>query len=278
MRFTGIGSLSPADAQLAYEAAQKVVQTHLRLAEFLRPGQTMAQIDTFVASTLDSLGCKSCFLHYRPRGHRGPAFPSHACLSVNDCVVHGTAAYPKPLGPGDIVKIDIGVWYKGFIGDAGWTYFVSPISPVAAQLLEAGKLSLSEGVKELTPQKTWSAWAERVHEIVVKRNGFHLTQGLGGHGIGRSLHAGPFISNSPQSVYEWSDGAKHPVPGTLVAVEPMLAIGTGEIRYPGGSHSWPVHSADGSLTAHYEHDILITEGDPVILTDGLQNVRDEIRT
>lgn len=269
--------LHKADVDTAYAAAQKVVETHMRLAKFLRPGMTLGQIDTFVAKTLEDIGCKSCFLHYKPRGHRGPAFPSHACLSVNDCVVHGTAgSYTNPIGPGDLVKIDIGVWYQGYIGDAAWTYFVPPISAEAMKLLTAGKESIAEGVKELRPTKTWGAWAKRVSEIVEGKYGFHLTQGLGGHGIGRSLHGGPFVSNSPQSAAEWPDGVKYCKPGTLVAVEPMLAVGTGQTRQPDGRHSWPVHSADGSLTAHYEHDVMITEGDPKILTEGLELVRDEI--
>src|SRR4051812_8950393 len=107
-----------ADIEAAYAAAQRVVTTHRRLAEFLKVGQKLPEIDRFVAATLDDLGCQSCFWRYdRVRGL--PPFPSYACLSVNACIVHGTAGYyDLPMRPGDILKIDVGVVYRGWVGDA----------------------------------------------------------------------------------------------------------------------------------------------------------------
>lgn len=270
--------LSAADIGYAYDAAQKVVETHRRLSAWLRPGVTLPQVDTFVAKTLEELDCRSCFLRYKPPGSssRLPPFPSHACLSVNDCVVHGTAgSYGKPMQPGDVLKIDIGVWYKGLIGDAGWTYVFGAKSPLVARLTACGKESLRRGVLELRPGNTYLDWARAVQTHVEGESGFHLIRGLGGHGIGRTLHGGPFVSNVlPTYPGEWPDAFTPCTPGTLIAVEPMLAVTTGQTRPH--NNQWPVYSADGSLTVHYEHDVLITDHGPRVLSEGIETVNDVI--
>jgi len=269
-----IPKLSPAEADAAYAAAQKVVDVHRALASFLAPGQTTAQIDTFVGRTLDELGCKSCFKGYKPGGM--PPFPSHACLSVNDCIVHGTAVtHEGPLAEGDVLKIDIGVSFRGWIGDAAWTYVFGEPTPEVRKLCDAGKDSLRLGVEELRPGNTYRAWAERVQGIVEHDRGLHLVRGLGGHGYGRKLHAPPFVANVVESYPgEWPDGARECEPGVLIAVEPMIAIGTPKTSQ--GNRSWPIFTADGSLAVHYEHDVLITENGPRVLTEGLEDVTDVI--
>ncbi|MEO0630284.1 MAG: M24 family metallopeptidase, partial [Planctomycetota bacterium] len=246
--------LNSREADAARAAAGCVVETHRRLAGFVKAGQTLAQIDTFVADTLEDLKCRSCFLGYRIP--RTPPFPSHACLSVNDCVVHGTAGYTlKPLEPGDLISIDIGVWHQGWVGDAAWTYAIEHQTEEAAALMDAGERSIAEGVKELKPGAPLMNWAKAVHRVVEEEAGLHLTRGLGGHGYGRSLHGPPFVSNLPLGPLEWPDGRTRCEPGMLVAVEPMLATGTG--RTDGKDREWPVFTADGSLSVHYEHDVLI---------------------
>jgi methionyl aminopeptidase len=264
--------INPAEADLAYAAAQCVVQTHFRLVEFLKVGQTLAQIDAFVAKTMPDLGCRSCFLGYKIP--KSPAFPSHACLSVNECVVHGTAGYyTKPMQEGDLLKIDIGVWHKGWIGDAAWTYAFKRQSPAAKKLMDVGKESLRLGCEQLKPGNTYLHWAQAVQGYVEERHGLHLIRGLGGHGIGRALHGPPFVSNVvPTYPGEWPDALMKCVPGTLIAVEPMLAIGTGSVKQVG--KQWPVFTADDSLSAHYEHDVLITEKGPRILSEGLEKLPD----
>ena len=131
-----------ADADLAYAAAQKVVAAQRRVAEFLKVGQKLPEIDRFVAATLDDLQCYSCFYMYPypERRKRGPVFPSHACLSVNDCIVHGTAGYyEEPMAEGDVLKVDIGVVFRGWVGDAGWTYvFKRHPSEQVRRLMESG--------------------------------------------------------------------------------------------------------------------------------------------
>jgi methionyl aminopeptidase len=274
----GIPKVTGKDADAARAAAQRVVRTHERLAAWLKPGLTLAQIDTFVAKTLEDLSCRSCFLGYRVP--RSPVFPSHACLSVNECVVHGTAGYlTRPMAEGDVLKIDIGVWFEGWVGDAAWTYVFGKPTPLVKRLTDCGKEALRRGVQELRPGRPWMNWATTVQGWTEKPApdgcGFHLIRGLGGHGYGRRLHGPPFVSNTvPTHAGEWPDGLAMVEPGTLVAVEPMIAVGTGQTRQ--GKNEWPVFTADGSVSVHYEHDVLITESGPEVLTTGLEAIKDVI--
>lgn len=265
---------SHADVDAAYASAQKVVETHHRIAEFLHVGVTLAQIDRFVLETLNDLNCKSCFHKYKTGGL--PPFPSQACLSLNDCVVHGTAAYYlDPIKPGDVLSIDIGVKYRGWMGDAAWTYVFGEMTPEVKKLTDSGKESLAKGIEQIRPGNTWIDWARTVQDIVEKQYGFHLIRGLGGHGYGRKLHTPPWISNVvPDHPHEWPDAARAIMPGDLVAVEPMIGIGSGQIEQ--GHKQWPIYTADHSLSVHYEHDVLVTTDGPRILTEGLETVMDVI--
>jgi methionyl aminopeptidase len=278
------GTVHPAELELAHEAAQCVVRTHRRIAEFIRAGQTLGQIDREIARILHDLDCQSCFKDYQIG--LGPKFPSHACLSLNDCVVHGTAgAVTRPLVAGDVLKIDIGVWHKGFVGDAAWTYAIKDYpSAEVRRLMECGKESLRRGVQTLHPDNTWLEWARTVQECVEGEFGFHLVRGLGGHGYGKKtgkacrnwgLHGPPFVSNVvPEYASDWPESTQRCAPGTLVAVEPMIAVGTGATRQRG--NEWPVYSLDGSMTVHYEHDVYIGADGPRVLTHGLEEQPDVV--
>ncbi len=262
------------DEEGAAEAARCVVETHRALAEFLRVGVTLAEVDVFVAETLSKLGSKSCFLRYRVP--KLPPFPNHACLSVNDCVVHGTAGgHTEPMCSGDVLKIDIGVLKDGWIGDAAWTYCFGEPSEEAGRLMAAGKESLARGVAELKAGGVLLDYARAVQGHVEDECGFHLVRGLGGHGYGRRLHESPWISNvAPTFPGEWPDALMEIPVGLLVAVEPMLAVGSPHTR--SAKRDWPMYSADGSLTVHYEADVLVTEDGPRDLTAGLAEIEDVI--
>lgn len=266
--------LSKSDVDGARSAAQCVVETHRRLVDFLAHGQTLAQIDAFVARTLEALSCKSCFLGYRVP--KSPPFPSYACLSVNDCVVHGTAGYStKPMSPGDILKIDIGVTHRGWIGDAAWTYCFGQPAPTVRRLMDCGKESLRRGVATLRPTNIYIDWARAVQAYVEDECHFHLIRGLGGHGYGRKLHMPPFVSNTvPSHPHEWSDGLSRIEAGTLLAVEPMIGLTTGEVFQRG--REWPVYTKDHCVSVHYEHDVLITDEGPVVLTEGMDDLPDVV--
>lgn len=235
---------------------------------------TLAKIDAEVARVLESLRCRSAFLHYRVG--RTPPFPSHACLSVNECVVHGTAGYlERPMREGDVLKLDIGVVHQGWIGDAAWTYSFGEPAPEIRRLMECGKESLKRAIPTLRPGNTFDAWAHALQGYVEGECGFHLVRGLGGHGYGRKLHGPPYVSNVVVRFPEVWEDAKVPCrPGTLIAVEPMIAAGSADVMQH--KNAWPVMTADGSMSVHYEHDVLITADGPRVLTEGMEQLPDVV--
>jgi methionyl aminopeptidase len=237
---------------------------HESLVEFLRPGITLAQVDTFVEKTLKSLQSTSAFLRYRAPGY--PPFPSQSCLSLNDCVVHGTHTMTDtPLVEGDLLSVDIGVLHNGWIGDAAWTYAMGSASPDDLRLMQVGRASLKAGLEAMQPGRPLLDWARSVQKVVETDAGMSLVRGLGGHGYGRKLHGPPFISNVVPTVPgEWPDAFETWRPGMLIAVEPMLNLGRHEVRgEPGG---WPILTKDGSRSAHYEADVLVLEDGIEVLT------------
>jgi methionyl aminopeptidase len=251
-------------------SARHVVEIHKCLTEFLRAGVTLPEIDSFVASKLKQLKCKSAFLKYRIPGQ--PPFPSNSCLSVNDCVVHGTHVMSlEPLQPGDLVSIDIGVSHQGWIGDAAWTWAIEYADEENLRLMQAGKKSLAAGIAAMQPGRPLIDFAKACQSVAEDEYGFHLIRGLGGHGYGKTLHTPPFISNVvPSHPSEWPDAWRLFEPGMLIAVEPMLSIGTNQIENAKGT--WPIYSADHSISVHYEADVLICDEGPIDLTEGMQEL------
>lgn len=256
----------------ARAAAARVCRVHEALTEFLMPGKTLPEVDAFVGNTLERLASKSCFHRYRIPGQR--PFPSQSCLSLNDCVVHGTHLdVVRPLEEGDLLSIDVGVLYKGWIGDAAWTYGITSVSDETRKLMAVGIESLRRGVAAMQVGRPLIDWARAVQQCVEHEAGFSLIRGLGGHGYGKTLHAAPFVSNVvPTSPNEWPDAFRVFEPGLLLAVEPMLAAGHHEIR--SDSDGWPIRTADGSLTVHYEADVLVTEDGPDVLTADMFDLPD----
>lgn len=258
------------DTQGARLAARQVVEIHQDLVDFLRPGLTLAAIDCFIAEALRSRGSRSAFLRYQASGL--PPFPSHSCLSVNACIVHGTHTMTEQaLEPGDLLSVDIGVVHRGWIGDAAWTYAIAHADPTARRLMQCGREALRRGVAAMQPGRPLVDWARAVQAHAEAECGFHLVRNLGGHGYGRTLHDSPFISNVvPRNRAEWPDAWTTFKPGMLLAVEPMIAVGTPEtFSEPRG---WPIFTGDRSLSVHYEADVLITEEGPCDLTEGLADL------
>ncbi len=260
------------DIEGAYAAAQCVVRTHELLVEYLQAGRTLSQIDRFVAEVLSSLECKSAFLRYQMKGH--PPFASHACLSLNDCIVHGTHDMSdKPVSRGDVLSVDIGVIHHGWIGDAAWTYAIGEASDEAMELMSCGRESLRRGIDSVKAGRPLLDWAKALQPYVEGECGFHLVRGLGGHGYGRKLHGPPFISNvTPVHAGEWPDASDTFKPGMLLAVEPMIALSSGDIVSK--RRQWPIYTADGSLSVHYEADILVTNNGARDLTEGMDSLPD----
>ena len=221
------------------------------IAAFIQPGLTTRQIDNFAAERIRSYGAKSAFLGYRK-------FPCHTCLSVNDEVVHGIAS-ERELKFGDLVSVDVGVLHQGFIGDTARTVAVGGCGVAAQRLLDVTEQSLSLGIAQAKP-------GNRVLDIslavqrYVEANGFGVVREFVGHGVGRSMHEEPQVPN-------FDEGRKHSPklkPGMTIAIEPMVNAGRPEVKIL--KDGWTVVTQDGSLSAHFEHTVLITDGEPEILT------------
>lgn len=262
------------DVAAAEAAAECVVEMHRRLVDFLREGLTLAEIDEFIGRELKSMKSRSCFIRYRIPGQS--PFPSHSCLSVNECVVHGTHVMSEaPLVEGDLISIDIGVRHNGWIGDAAWTYAIKSCSDESRRLMDVGKESLRRGILAMQPGHRLAEWARAVQSYVEDEAGFSLVRGLGGHGYGKSLHGPPFISNVlPTHPGEWPDANSLFVEGLLVAVEPMINAGSHEVTSEPGD--WPICTVDGSMSVHYEADVLVTAQGPRNLTAGLNELTDVV--
>ena len=258
------------DINKARVAAESVVKVHQELTSYLKAGKTLPEIDAFVGKTLKSLNCKSAFYQYKIPGQA--PFPSQSCLSVNNCIVHGTHTMNQsPLKPGDLVSIDIGSKYQEWIGDAAWTWAIEYAEDENMMLMKAGRKSLSAGIEAMQPGRPLIEFAKAVQNVAEKEYPFHLTRGLGGHGYGKTLHCAPYISNAvPSHPGEWPDALKLFEKGMLLAVEPMLTIGTSEISQDRGK--WPIFSADKSMSVHYEADILITHDGNINFTKELETL------
>lgn len=221
------------------------------VAEFIQPGVTTKQVDEYAAERIKSYGAKSAFLGYRK-------YPCHACISVNDQVVHGLAS-SKILKFGDIVSLDIGVVYNGFIGDNARTVAVGGCGVLAQKLMDVTEKSLYEGIAQAVPGKRVVDISRAVQRYV-ENNGFSVVREFVGHGVGRSMHEDPQIPN-------FDEGKKRSPelrPGMTIAIEPMVNAGMPGVKIL--NDGWTVVTQDGSLSAHFEHTVLVTENEPEILT------------
>ncbi|MEI7534315.1 MAG: type I methionyl aminopeptidase [Verrucomicrobiae bacterium] len=221
------------------------------IAAFIKPGVTTRQIDNFAAERIKSYDGKSAFLGYRK-------FPCHTCLSVNDEVVHGIAT-ERELKFGDIVSVDVGVVHKGFIGDTARTVAVGGCGVAAQRLLDVTEQSLYLGIAQARP-------GNRVLDIslavqrYVESNGFSVVREFVGHGVGRSMHEEPQVPNFD----EGKKSSPKLKPGMTIAIEPMVNIGRPDVKIL--KDGWTVVTQDGSLSAHFEHTVLVSDGEPEILT------------
>lgn len=235
----------------ACKLARKILDL---VCEFVRPGVTTLQIDQYAAELIRKHDAKSAFLGYRV-GNR--VYPCNICISPNEQIVHGLAGN-RILDHGDIVSLDVGVIYNGFIGDNARTIPVGGCSIEDQNLLDVTKASLSKGIENARAGNRL-AEVSRGIQSWVETHGFHIVREFVGHGVGKKLHEPPQIPN-------FVDGKKSPIlkPGMTLAIEPMVNAGTPEVEFH--KDGWTVIAKDGSSSAHFEHTILITEGDPEILT------------
>ncbi len=237
-------------------AGEVVAIIHARIQEAVTPGVTTGDLDDIARQTLAETGSISSFL-----GHHG--FTGRICASVNNEIVHGIPG-KRVLREGDIISVDVGAMVGGYHGDSAWTYPVGRISLEAAELLNVTEASLYEAITAARAGNRLGAIGHAVERYASAR-GYGLVREYGGHGIGRQMWEDPHVPNH-------GDPNRGVVlrPGMTIAIEPMLNAGGDETRVLGDQ--WTVVTADGSLSAHFEHTVVITTGEPEILTRRLAEV------
>ncbi len=221
------------------------------VAAFIKPGLTTRQVDFFAAERIKQYQAKSAFLGYRK-------FPAHTCLSVNDEVVHGIGS-DRELKFGDIVSVDVGVMYQGFIGDTARTVAVGGCGVAAQRLLDVTEQSLFLGIAQAKPGNRVLDISIAVQQYV-EQHGFNVVREFVGHGVGRSMHEEPQVPNFD----EGKKSSPKLKTGMTIAIEPMVNAGGAAVKIL--KDGWTVVTKDGSLSAHFEHTVLITDGEPEILT------------
>lgn len=232
-------------------AGKLLEQVHDELGKALHPGMSTLEIDRLGEKLIRSLGCTPNFLHYN-------GFPASICVSVNQEVVHGIPKKKRIIHEGDIVSLDAGLIYQGYHSDAARTYIIGQGTEEAEKLVRVTRESFFEGIK-------YAKAGHHLHEIsaaigaYAESYGYGVVRDLCGHGIGTNLHEDPQIPN-----YKMPSRGIRLVPGMTLAIEPMINMGTANVKWL--DDNWTVETADGSLSAHYENTVLITDGEPEILT------------
>ena len=244
---------SPAELEMMREAGKINATVLATVKELLQPGVTTADLNAAAEDVLRKHGCISPFKGY---GH--PPFPASITVSINQELVHGVPTKKRKLKVGDIVSIDCGTVLNGYVADSAFTAGVGEISLQAQKLLEVTEDALKAAIEKMRPGNRTGDVSAAVQNHV-ESNGFHVTREYTGHGVGRQMHEGPQVPN-----YGVAGRGMLLRPGITIAIEPMVLVGTPATRVL--SDQWTVVSADGSLTAHFEHSIAVTEGDPLILT------------
>lgn len=245
---------SPREIALMREAGRIVARVHAELAQAIKPGVTTAQLDALAESVIRKHGALPSF-----KGYHG--FPASICTSINEELVHGIPSPRRVLREGDIISIDVGTIYKGYQGDAAWTYPVGEIDAEVQRLLDVTREALFVGIQAVRAGKRLMDYSRAVQEYVESR-GFYVVRQYTGHGIGREMHEPPEILNYVNPAHP--DSRRRFRAGMTVALEPMVQMGTWETETL--ADGWTVVSKDGSLSAHYEHTVLVTPDGAEILT------------
>lgn len=242
---------SQREIELMREAGRILFEVHEELARMIKPGITTWDIDNKGRTLIESYGCIPSFLNYN-------GYPASICVSVNQEVVHGIPSRKHILKEGDIVSLDAGVIYKGYHSDAARTYGVGKISEAAQKLIDVTKQCFFEGIK-------FAKEGSHLHEIsaaigaYAESFGYGVVRDLVGHGVGSALHEDPQVPNFKQETRGMRLKA-----GMTLAIEPMINAGRYNVKWL--DDDWTVVTTDGSLSAHYENTVLITDGEPEILS------------
>lgn len=246
---------SDEEIQSIREACQIAATVLKKLVDAVEEGITTYDLDQLGRREIEALGAESACYNYRSGAQ---LFPAYTCISVNDEIVHGIGNMRRTIQAGDLVSLDVVVRYRGFIGDNAMTVMVEPVSDKAAHLLAATKESLDYAI-------TFARAGNRVGDIsnaverFIKRHDFGIVREFVGHGVGKTMHEAPQIPNFGRR----GSGALLK-PGMALAIEPMINLGTGKVNIL--ADGWTAVTQDGKPSAHFEHTVLVTNGDPEILT------------
>ena len=247
---------SRSEILLMREAGLVVARTLDKLRSAVRPGISTKELDELAESSIRGEGAIPSFLNYG--GHMGqPGFRGSICASVNEEVVHGLAS-DRELNFGDIVSLDVGVFYKGFVGDTARTVAVGGCGVLAQRLMDVTERALYEGIAAAVPGNRVTDISRAVQNYV-EANGFSVVREFVGHGVGRVMHEEPQVPNFVDR--KMNDKLRA---GMTIAIEPMVNAGQAAVKIL--KDGWTVVTQDGSLSAHFEHTVLITDGKPEILT------------
>jgi methionyl aminopeptidase len=244
---------SPAELKVMREAGRINASVLATVRELLQPGVSTANLNAAAEEVLRKHGCVSPFKGY---GH--PPFPTSITVSINQELVHGIPSKKRKLKAGDIVSIDCGTVLEGLVADSALTAGVGEISPKAQEILDVTQGALAAGIDKMCVGNRTGDISAAIQNYVESR-GYYVTREYTGHGVGRQMHEDPQVPNygKPRSGMPLRAGM-------TIALEPMVLAGTAETRVL--PDQWTVVSADGSLTAHFEHSVAVTEGKPLILT------------
>ena len=242
---------SDEEIELMRQAAVPTKEMLANLADIIKPGMSTKDVDYYVEEYILKAGMKPAF-----KGYSG--YPACACVSVNEEVVHGIPSKKRILKEGDIVSVDLGTIYKGFYSDAARTYPVGKISEKHQKLIETAEKSFNAGVFYARKGNRLGDISHAIQETV-EAEGFSVIRDYVGHGVGRNMHEDPMIPN-----YGKANHGPQLVPGMVLAIEPMIATGTYQVNVL--KDGWTAVTKDGGFAAHYENTIVITDGDPILLT------------
>ncbi|OQA18963.1 MAG: Methionine aminopeptidase 1 [Firmicutes bacterium ADurb.Bin354] len=242
---------SAREIELMRESNRLLGEMHNELAKMIRPGISTLDLDKAAARFIKDCGCVSNFLNYE-------GYPGNICTSVNEEVVHGIPKAERILKEGDIISIDAGMIYKGYHSDAARTYAVGKIAPEVQKLIDETRNSFFEGIKKAKAGNHLYEISNAIADYI-EQFGFGIVRDLVGHGVGTSLHEEPQIPN-----FHMKRKGPKLEPGMTLAIEPMIALGRGDVDWL--DDDWTVVTEDRSPAAHYENTILITDGEPEILS------------
>ena len=242
---------SPREVGLMRQAGHILADVMDRLRVTVKAGMSTLEIDADVEAFITARGARSAF-----KGYRG--FPATVCVSINEEIVHGIPSARRKIRDGDIVGLDLGCVVDGYYADCAFTLAVGPVPAVVQKLLDVTRESLDLAIKECWPGRRLSDVSHAV-QAHVEAHGLSVVRAFVGHGIGRALHEEPQVPN-------FGDPGRGPQlrPGMVLAIEPMITMGSWEVKIL--DDGWTAVTKDGSLAAHFEHTVAVTEGEPEVLT------------